>query len=150
MKSAPPSDDAGVIHPNFQPGPFPTRVQRVTSAARCQHLYFAGETGEAIGIGGEGVGEDFDAVIAVELGVSGAVDNAHAASAELGGDAVMRDKLLWLAGRDFRNSITSTRIPGESRYSKITLKVWRSLDVRWRYRRMTAPLLSRAGRCHVS
>ena len=58
---------------------------------RGEHLGFAGEAGEAVGVGGEGVGEDFDGDVAIELGVGGAVDGAHAAFAEFGGDAVVGD-----------------------------------------------------------
>jgi hypothetical protein len=35
----------------------------------CEDLGFARETGEAVAILGEGVGEDFDGYIAMELGI---------------------------------------------------------------------------------
>ena len=56
-----------------------------------EHLGFASEPGETVGIGGEGVGENLDSDVAVEFGVGGAVDGAHAALTELGGDAVVCD-----------------------------------------------------------
>jgi hypothetical protein len=37
-----------------------------------EHLCFAGETGEAIGIGGEGVGQNFDGDISAILAAPGA------------------------------------------------------------------------------
>jgi len=42
----------------------------------------------------EAIGEDFDGDVAIQLGIGGAVDGAHAAFAEFGGDAVMGDQLL--------------------------------------------------------
>src|SRR6516164_4213281 len=59
-----------------------------------QRLGFAGEACEPVGIGGEGLGQDLERDLAVELGVCGAPDFAHAALAELGGDAVVRDGRL--------------------------------------------------------
>ena len=49
---------------------------------RGQDLGFAGETREAIGISGEDIRKDFDGDFAIELGIRGAVDGAHAALAE--------------------------------------------------------------------
>ena len=46
------------------------------------------EAGQAIGIGGEGVRQDFERDIAIQLRVAGAVDLAHATGADLGGDVV--------------------------------------------------------------
>ena len=58
---------------------------------RGRSLGFAGETGEAVGVGCEGVGEDLDGDVAIEFGVRRAVDGSHATFAEFGGEAVMGD-----------------------------------------------------------
>ena len=58
---------------------------------RGQHLRFAGEARQAVGIGGENVRQDFDGDVAIELGIGGAIDGAHAAFAEFGDDAVVGD-----------------------------------------------------------
>ena len=62
---------------------------------RRQHLRLAREARHAVGILREGLGQHLDRDVAVELGVGGALDLAHAALAELGSDAVMRDGGLW-------------------------------------------------------
>src|SRR5262245_48187503 len=59
-----------------------------------QHLRFALEALHAGSILREGGRQHFDGHVAIQLGVGGAVDGAHAAFAELGGDAVMRDGVL--------------------------------------------------------
>jgi hypothetical protein len=51
-----------------------------------EHLRLASKPGEPIGIVCEGVGQNLQRDIAVELGVSGTPDLAHAAGTELGGD----------------------------------------------------------------
>src|SRR5262249_9489696 len=73
--------------------PFLDPVDRgdVGMVERREHLRFAGEACETIGVGGEGVGQDFDRDVAIEFGVGGAEDGAHSALAELGGDAVVGD-----------------------------------------------------------
>ena len=48
---------------------------------RGEDLGFSGEAGEAVGVGGEGVGKDFAGDFAVELGLGGAIDGSHAAFA---------------------------------------------------------------------
>ncbi len=52
------------------------------------------EPSEAVRIGREGVGEDLQGDLAVELGVGGLPDLAHAALAEEGGDVVAAKPLL--------------------------------------------------------
>ena len=47
------------------------------------------EPGEAVGVLGEGVGEDLQGDLAVELGIGRLPDLAHPAFAEFGGDTVM-------------------------------------------------------------
>ena len=56
-----------------------------------QHLRFALEPGDPIRIGGEGVGQDLQSDIAAELGVGGAIDLAHPALPDEGGDFVVPD-----------------------------------------------------------
>ena len=56
---------------------------------RRQGLGLAVEPGVAVGIAGEGVGQDFQGHVAVEFGVPRAVDLAHAPGADLGEDFVM-------------------------------------------------------------
>ena len=61
---------------------------------RRQDLGFALEARHALGILREAGGQHLDGHVAPELGIGGAIHLAHAALAELGGDAVMRDGLL--------------------------------------------------------
>ena len=58
---------------------------------RGEHLGFAGEAGQAVGILREGVGQNFDGDFAIQFGVGGALHLAHASLAEFGGDAVVRN-----------------------------------------------------------
>ena len=58
---------------------------------RREDLRFAGEAGEAVGVGSESVGEDFDGDVAGKLGVGGSVDGPHSAFAYFGGDSVVGD-----------------------------------------------------------
>ena len=51
------------------------------------------EAGEPLGIGGEGLGQPLERHLAPELRVGGAVDLAHAARADRGGDPVVRESL---------------------------------------------------------
>src|SRR5690606_27651886 len=53
-----------------------------------EQLRLALEAREALGIGDEAGGQDFDRDVAFELGIVGAIDLAHPAFAELGGDLV--------------------------------------------------------------
>ena len=53
-----------------------------------EELRLALEAREALPVLGEGRGQDLDRDVALELGVGRAVDLAHAALAELGGDLV--------------------------------------------------------------
>src|SRR5439155_6421787 len=68
----------------------------------------------AVGIVREALRQDFDGHVAAELGVGGAVDFAHAAFAQLGGDAVVRDGLRahlppgGMRRRSSSNQLTST------------------------------------------
>jgi hypothetical protein len=57
---------------------------------RRQHLRLASETRHAVGIVGEGLGQDLDGDVAVEPGVGCAPDFTHASDAEFGNDTVMR------------------------------------------------------------
>ncbi len=63
---------------------------------RCQHLSFAGEARQPVGIGCERFGQDFDGDVAVQLGVCGSIDGAHSALAEFGRDAVVSDDGRWI------------------------------------------------------
>ena len=60
---------------------------------RGEELGLALEAGEALGVGGEGLGEELERDVAAELRVGGALDLAHPAGADGGGDAVMRERL---------------------------------------------------------
>ena len=55
---------------------------------RRQRLGFALEAGQPIGIVRKGVGEDFDRDLATKVSVGGALDLAHAAHSDLGGDFI--------------------------------------------------------------
>src|SRR5215467_8239670 len=57
-------------------------------------LRFALEASHAGRVLCESLGQDFDGDVAVQLGVGGAVDGAHAAFAELGPDPVVGDRLF--------------------------------------------------------
>ena len=59
-------------------------VRDVRMVERGEDLRFALEAGQAIGIVGEGIGQDFQGDIAIELGVARAIDLAHAARTESG------------------------------------------------------------------
>ena len=58
---------------------------------RRQELGFALEAGHALGIAGEGLGQDLQRDVAIEASVAGAVDFAHAAGAEERDDLVGAD-----------------------------------------------------------
>ena len=51
------------------------------------------EAREPLGIGGEGLGQELDRHVAAELRVGGAIDLAHPARADRGGDPVVRERL---------------------------------------------------------
>src|SRR3989304_1455096 len=53
---------------------------------RGEHFGFALEAGQAFGVAGEFFRQDFDGYVAVEFGVVGLIDVAHAAGADVGGD----------------------------------------------------------------
>ena len=59
-----------------------------------EDLCLASEARQAVRVLGEGIGQYFDGDVAVKFGVAGAVDGAHAAFADLGGDTVVGDLLL--------------------------------------------------------
>ena len=59
----------------------PVDAADVRMVQRREHLRFALEAREAIGIGGEGVRQDLDRDVAIELRVARAIDLAHAAGA---------------------------------------------------------------------
>ena len=61
-------------------------------------LSFATETGQSLGIAGEFGGEKLEGDEAMQARVFGLVDDAHAASAEFFGDAVVRDGIGGHAG----------------------------------------------------
>ena len=60
---------------------------------RGEHLRFALETREPVGVVRRTSRQDFDRDIASELRVARAIDLAHAAGAEMGDDLVVRDPL---------------------------------------------------------
>ncbi len=61
---------------------------------RRQHLRLALEARQPFGIAGKGVGQHLDGDVPVELGVPRSIHLAHAAFADLGGDAVDSMKRL--------------------------------------------------------
>ena len=67
--------------------------QDVRMRQRRDCLGLALETGQRVGVGGEMRRQDLDRHLAVELGVGGAKDLAHAALSELGDDAVVGEGL---------------------------------------------------------
>src|SRR6516225_21742 len=83
---------------------------------RRQYLRLALETRHAVGIRGESVGQQFDRDLAPELRVGGAPDLTHAALAELGGDAVVRDGLLRTHGVRISGIVSLSR-----RFGPLTL-----------------------------
>jgi len=58
-----------------------------------EDLRLALEAGQAVGVGGEGLGQELESHVAAELRVGGAVNLPHAACAQGGGDAVVRERL---------------------------------------------------------
>ncbi len=60
---------------------------------RGERLGLAREPGEALGVGGDGGGQDLDGDVAIELGVAGAIDLAHSAFAKLRDDAIRAEAL---------------------------------------------------------
>jgi hypothetical protein len=62
---------------------------------------FAGEAGQAVGVVGDGIGQELDVDVAVKFGAGGAPDFAHSALAEFGGDAVVGDGGEWGHGAGF-------------------------------------------------
>ncbi len=64
---------------------------------RGQHLRFALEAGQPVGVCGEGVGENFECYVTVEGSIGGPIDLAHAALANEGSDIVVAEP-----GTDFK------------------------------------------------
>ena len=58
-----------------------------------QQLGLTLESGQALGVGDERVGQHFDRHLALEPGVLGSVDGSHSAFTELGGDLEVRQSL---------------------------------------------------------
>src|SRR5690242_6578326 len=58
---------------------------------RGQHLRFAFETSEALGVARESLWKDFDGHFAPELGIAGAIHLSHAALADLGENLVVTE-----------------------------------------------------------
>ena len=59
-----------------------------------EDLGLALEAGHAVRVGGEGIRQDFDGDVAIQPGVGGPVNHAHAALAEFAEDLVVGDELL--------------------------------------------------------
>ena len=74
----------------------------VRMVERGQHLRFALETGEAIRIAREGVRQDLQRDLAIQLGIARAIDLAHAAGPEGGEDLVRAEADAGLQGRQLR------------------------------------------------
>jgi hypothetical protein len=69
----------------------PINRTNVRMIERGQHLRLALETCEAVGVERERVGDDLQRDVAIQLGIAGAIDLAHAAGAELADDFVRAD-----------------------------------------------------------
>ena len=69
---------------------------------RREDLRFALETRQAIGITGEGIGQDLERDVALQLRVLRAIDLAHPAGADLGGDLVDAEAGAWGKGQKGR------------------------------------------------
>ena len=65
---------------------------------RRQHLRFALESGQTFGVAGKGVWEHLDRHLPVKARVSGSIDLAHAAFADLGGDFIDAEASAGLEG----------------------------------------------------
>jgi hypothetical protein len=59
---------------------------------RCEDLGFTLEAGQPLGISCEDVRQDFDCNLSIQVRVFGTVDLAHASSAELVNDAIVRER----------------------------------------------------------
>ena len=75
---------------------------------RSQHLRLPREACQPIGIEGEGVGDDLQRHVAMQLGIAGAIDLAHAPGTECGGISYgprrvpgVNDTRLWWNGCDY-------------------------------------------------
>jgi hypothetical protein len=79
---------------------------------RRQHLCFALETGHARGVVREGRRQHLDRHVPVELRIGGAIDGAHAALAELGNDAIVRNGGRWAHGTELCGMVS----PSDQRY----------------------------------
>ena len=75
----------------------------VRMVERGQHLRFAFETGETLGIPGEGIRQDLDRHIASQHGVRGAPDDSHAALAERRDELVVGEHPTWREGHRDRS-----------------------------------------------
>jgi hypothetical protein len=69
----------------------PVDRRDVGMVERRQQLRLAPETGETLGVGGEGLGQQLDRDVATELGIAGAIHLAHTALAELLGNFVVKE-----------------------------------------------------------
>ena len=87
-------DLAAVLEPINRPD--------VRVVERGEHLRFALETGEAIRITGEGIGQDLQRDLAIQLGIPGAIHLAHAARPEGGENLVRAEADAGLQGRQLR------------------------------------------------
>ncbi len=82
------------LHGDERPGAFASGVVDVGDVRVIQggeRPGFTGEAHDAVGVGGEGVGQDLQRDVTIELGVAGPVDLAHPAGSDRSHDLVLSD-----------------------------------------------------------
>jgi hypothetical protein len=82
---------------------------------RGEHLRLASESGHAVSIFNECSRQHLNRYVAIELGVSGALDGAHAALTQLGNDAIVRNRWMRTHLGDLRHVITFRPNHGQTR-----------------------------------
>ena len=100
---------------------------------RGEHLRFALEPGESFGVAGEGVRQDLDRDVAIQLGIARAIHLAHAAGPHGGEDLVRAEADARGWGRHFcsvASQFTNTVIGGTSAANRRLLHDEKPLAVR--------------------
>src|SRR5262245_42899026 len=81
------------LHEFHDHGPFFDAVNSgdIRVVERCEDLRLTGKACHTLRVGGEGVGQDLNGDLAVELRIEGAVDSTHAALTKFGGASIVSD-----------------------------------------------------------